>query len=346
MKSGIATLQEHEIFEFTDTEFKHYITSSNKIAKSALKSSKFKEKLNSINPLQFSQTFTNSCTASGIMMYLYYNHFLNLDECTPSKEFEIYTRLWIKPGEIASPSKIISYLNSYGICVFGLALKNITAQTLKEEPDLKPLSDSFNKISAPVISKNQNWFVNHQDLFNNSYLLLVLTHGDGDLHTVFARHTSDGKFEIVDPSFAVMHTYDSFAHFVNKKSNFTGIAFWMPSRQVLTQHPYFEKHAATTLRSLLSKKPDASPVELKSIGNRSKRNKTTGLTSYSKYKKGSYSNHESDAPIPLDIDNGDLSALLMLKSVIELESTNHHKEQETVISSDTKDVKQTTGRHL
>ena len=115
------------------------ITSSDEATEFALNNEVIKRKLNNIEPDLYNhldilpQTFPLSCTACVILNILIENKILKKEERNRVKELEIYKDIWVSPGFIADPQKIVNYFHKYNLSVIGFEVDERSTDWLKKE---------------------------------------------------------------------------------------------------------------------------------------------------------------------------------------------------------------------
>lgn len=209
-------------------DFKKYLISSEVIIESALKNNKIKDKINSLNSKLFQQTFLKSCTAVAIMMALVEFDCLRVQDCTPSKEAEIYSSIWSSPGKEADPHKVVRYLQKYKLPISCLVFTDITSKILNAEPSLSFVYNHFLKVPTKIFKKNVHWLLRNKNIFNHSCFLIIKSNKNGTLHTLFGQDINEEEgFIVKDPGNNSSELYDSFYDYIRLNKNFTGVVFYL-----------------------------------------------------------------------------------------------------------------------
>lgn len=90
----------------------------------------------------------NSCTARAIMKILLERGYIDQSDYTSSKELEIYREIWLEPGKVASPEKIVSYFHKHQLNVVGIEIKELSKSALHKysrDPVITSLYSLFKK---------------------------------------------------------------------------------------------------------------------------------------------------------------------------------------------------------
>lgn len=222
--------------------FLEIITYSDEAAEFALNNEEIKNKLNNIETKLYAnveimpQTFEHSCSACAILMVLHENGIIQKEEINRVKELEIYKEIWVRPGFIADPVKLINYFRQYNLSIIGFEVDERSTDWLR----LEKFSSKTNFINAKV---GYSFFkqVTHDnyieikpgnkidesifDKGNISLLIGYANNPDNNTHMLLGRRMTNREFEVINPENGTKKTYDSFNTFYNLDKNFMGISF-------------------------------------------------------------------------------------------------------------------------
>ncbi|KTD18728.1 dehydrogenase [Legionella lansingensis] len=216
--------------------FLKLIVTSDEIADFALNNPKLKAKLDNIEPLIDKQKFKNSCTARAIMRILLERGYIDQSNYTPSKELEIYREIWLEPGKVASPEKIVSYFQKHQLNVIGIEIKELSKSALNKysrDTVITSLYSLFRK-DVPIRKKLTLTTLSETDFPQGTTTLIVIN--TGVLHTLLGKKC-DGQFEVIDPQFGDKKIYNGFMDFLEKERKTMGVFFEILPRTEETFRP-------------------------------------------------------------------------------------------------------------
>jgi hypothetical protein len=230
-------------------DFLKFVGSSAKATAWILQDNNLKKKIDQLKVQPNHQHFKNSCAAYSILMALIESKLLPENKATLSKELEIYSAIWRKPGEIADSQKIIDFFareypslkitrlmmepfisKKLTDTHFLLKQKNLTQDKKKK---LNLTQESFQRFikhadSELKIAKAVSFFGQGQLPAEDRLVLLVLT--SDDMPHVILGLNNVNCFETIDPANGKRIRYDNFSEFLQKEESFSGISFTLSSR--------------------------------------------------------------------------------------------------------------------
>lgn len=204
---------------------------SNANAKIILSNEQLKNKLNNINKSD-TQTFINSCAARAIMLFLRDINKLSPEECTRSKELEIYMQIWSAPGEEADPVKIMDFFNRNHIKVTGIDVCDISKKWLLREighSKTNRLAQAYGLFSVSAgknITKHDSANEFDEDIFSSDCEGLLATKSVNGVHIVLVNKSGD-KFCVTNPFDGSKNYYASFDEFTRQDHDFLGVGYMM-----------------------------------------------------------------------------------------------------------------------
>lgn len=204
--------------------FLKLIVTSNEVVDFVLTNPKLKAQLDDIEPLIDKQKFKNSCTARAIMRILLERGYIDQSDYTSSKELEIYREIWLEPGKVASPEKIVSYFHKHQLNVVGIEIKELSKSALHKysrDPVITSLYSLFKK-DVPTRKKLTLAELSEADFPEGTTTLIVIN--VGVLHTLLGKKC-DGQFEVTDPHFGDTKVYNGFMDFLEKERKNMGVFF-------------------------------------------------------------------------------------------------------------------------
>lgn len=197
---------------------------SDEIADFVLNTPKLKAKLDAIEPSIDKQKFKNSCTARAIIRILLERGYIDQSNYTPSKELEIYKEIWLEPGKVASPEKIVSYFHKHHLNVVGIEIKELSKSVRNKysrDTMITSLYSLFKK-NVPIRKKVTLTELSEADFPEGITMLIVIN--TGVLHTLLGKKC-DGQFVVTDPQFGDKQTYNGFMDFLEKERKNMGVFF-------------------------------------------------------------------------------------------------------------------------
>ena len=227
------------------------ITSSEKTTDLLLQSPELREALDHLPSNSKGQISYNSCAAHSILAALVELEYLPNDEATFSKELEIYRAIWQKPGEIATPQKILNYFNQYqdAFIISRLTIDPFISKKLTDIHFSIQNGDETTSLAAKAIKKSYLQFFEHSSstfahkhasqFFNaeepifpaNALILLVIDQGSAP-HVIIGINKKD-SFLIIDPADGKETRYESFHQFMRNEDGFSGVSFVINSKNAL-----------------------------------------------------------------------------------------------------------------
>lgn len=215
--------------------FLNLIASSDKVAEYVLGQTMLCDRLRRVEQKLYDnhlgllpQTFTNSCTACAIVYLLKLKGDTKLDRVN---EFDIYRKIWMTPGGIAEPKKIMAYLKGKGFNFVTIDLEERSAGLLEKAKGEGSsvasqtvlagysLFQEASKDTSVKLTKNSEIAFKPGDM-----TLLIVVNMLG-LHTIFGMQTQDNKFQVIETGSGESTTFDCFDDFYQKTQNFSGVAF-------------------------------------------------------------------------------------------------------------------------
>lgn len=229
------------IKQLSKESFLALIISSDEAAEFALNNEVIKNKLNNLEPNLYQrldilpQTFPHSCSACVILKILIENNLLNKEEQTRVKELEIYKDIWVSPGFIADPKKMIDYFCKYNLLVIGFEAGERSIDWLKKENFTSESTFSIANAGYSFFKQlTKNNFIEikpgeliDESLFSENTSLLVhyVNNPQNNTHLLLGKRNSRGEFEVIDPKNGDVKTYNSFNEFYTLDEDFMGISF-------------------------------------------------------------------------------------------------------------------------
>lgn len=204
--------------------FLKLLVTSNEIANFVLNNPTLKAKLDSNEPLIDAQKFKNSCTARAIMKILLDRGCIGQKDYTPSKELEIYKEIWLEPGQVASPEKIVSYFYKHELNVVGVEIKDLSEAARKKysrDMTIMSLYSMFRK-EVPVRRKYTLDELSEADFPEGTTTLIVIN--VGVLHTLLGKKCH-GQLEVTNPQSGDKKIYTGFLDFMKKERSNLGVFF-------------------------------------------------------------------------------------------------------------------------
>ncbi|KTD55251.1 dehydrogenase [Legionella sainthelensi] len=197
---------------------------SDEVADFVLNNPKLKTKLDDIEPLIDKQKFKNSCTARAIIRILLERGYIDENNYTPSKELEIYKEIWLEPGKVASPEKIVAYFQKHHLNVVGIEIKELSKSVrnkYSKDTMITSLYSLFKK-NVPLRKKLTLTDLSEADFPEGITLLIVIN--TGVLHTLLGKK-EHGQFVVTDPQFGDKKIYNGFMDFLENERKNMGIFF-------------------------------------------------------------------------------------------------------------------------
>jgi len=227
--------------------FTYLISSSDDAARFALNCPYIVERLNHIKLKPDTQTFENSCAARIILKILRECGIISAAEDTRSKELEIYSQIWDKPGKDACPQKIIEFVKSIKkesvrkFNITSIEVADITQSLIQRLDAVVSENKDTNFIGVANAAKLKQAYclfkaakpdefitVNKTDVSMNAltdqdYLLLI-ERDCGSAHVFLGKKTSDGKLSVFDPKTSRENIFESFNDYMRmKKDSYVGV---------------------------------------------------------------------------------------------------------------------------
>lgn len=197
---------------------------ADEIVNFVLSNPKLKAKLDDIEPLIDKQKFKNSCTARAILRILLERGYIDQSNYTPSKELEIYKQIWLEPGKVASPEKIVAYFQKHHLNVVGIEIKELSKSVRNKysrDVMITSLYSLFKK-NVPVRKKLTLTELSEADFPEGITMLIVIN--TGVLHTLLGKK-HHGQFVVTDPQFGDEKIYNGFMDFLERERKNMGVFF-------------------------------------------------------------------------------------------------------------------------
>lgn len=204
-------------------KFTDLITSSDQVCQLVLKNKSLMELFNK-NCNISKQVFTNSCAAHSILLSLKEAGQISEQECTPSKELEIYSKLWSSPGLPADPKRILDFFLSTNKSIIGIELKG-QSENVAKDAKLNNELNSFKELFKHRFLSLEAEGLSMKSLLPGVMVLLVTHQGR---HIMLGRKSNDNQFIVTDPDNGKSKQYTSLEDFQNG-ANFSGVAFIVDS---------------------------------------------------------------------------------------------------------------------
>jgi hypothetical protein len=220
------------------TSFAQLIVSTDELAQLALHNEIIKTKLNGYKPTEDKQTFFASCAARSLMKMMQENDLLSDADYTRSKELEIYSQIWLAPGQPACPKKLIEFIRRVPLAqhlnVICVEMTDITHKLLRDMDGVLNgivASDPVKLIKATQFksafmlfkSSSPDKYITtdavKENLFPGGYLLLMEKNPDDNAHICLASKNAEGKFSVYDPADGSRMNYDSFNDYCQERED-------------------------------------------------------------------------------------------------------------------------------
>ncbi len=239
---------EKQVNKLEQEQFLELITATEETTKFALSSPCIRKKLNELPIDESVQTFNYSCAAYCILKMLSDLKLIDKSECTRTKELEIYSQIWKRPGDVANPIKIYQFLEQLGLDVSITEIEKRIQAVLPVIPDEMKFTYSF--IHDRKELKKASYDEKSIPTKDKSFLLIAVCEHGIHFHVMYAK-CKDDKFIVFSPSAEeTKHQaeFHSFADFFTQNSQFTGLMYTIsnPKKLELT----VEKQADQKLKPL------------------------------------------------------------------------------------------------
>ncbi|QMT59133.1 dehydrogenase [Legionella sp. PC997] len=216
--------------------FLKLVVSSDEIAQFVLDNPKLKAKLDSIEPSIDTQKFKNSCTARAIMKILLERGKIEPSDYTPSKELEIYKEIWLEPGKVASPEKIVDYFRKHNLDAIGVEIRELSKASLNKYSKNTLITSLYSLFKTDVSTRKKVTLVGMSEADFPDGMTALIVINTGVLHTLLGKKC-DGQFEVVDPQFGDKKLYKGFMDFLEKERRSLGVFFEISSEPGETFRP-------------------------------------------------------------------------------------------------------------
>ncbi|WP_454783383.1 dehydrogenase [Legionella sp. WA2022007384] len=208
--------------------FLKLVVSSDEIAQFVLDNPKLKAKLDSIEPAIDTQKFKSSCTARAIMKILLERGIIKPSDYTASKELEIYKEIWLEPGKVASPEKIVEYFRKHNLGAVGVEIRELSKNSLNKYSKDTVVTSLYSLFKTEVPTRKKLTLVGMSESDFPEGMTTLIVINVGVLHTLLGKKC-DGKFEVVDPQFGDKKIYNGFMDFLEKERRNLGVFFEISS---------------------------------------------------------------------------------------------------------------------